>query len=345
MNLSGGPFTYNRFDKFEKSLSEKLDPVGKEDADVNNDGKTDSTDSYLKNRRDAIGKAMGSADKQTNKKAVKKEEVELEEGKGASSPAKMKKKVDKAAKKSKGAGLAYRDEDEKEEGKEEVNTAEGGDGGGAMGEEVVYENRRAARAAGGYKDDSKKQTDPSKEGFTGISGSIEEIMKQNAKIKARGGPPGKKMEEANGNLAQRGVKKLNNDSKANAEAKIMEGNEQRMAMYSRALGVMGAHYSGTPMVEKKDDEPTAERKAAADRADEEKRQKKEGKKGEAHETKEIEKMEDKELSKEEFSLTKEMVIEYMVQEGFANNEVSAEILHTHMSDELLASIESQMLEG
>ena len=44
----------------------------------------------------------------------------------------------------------------------------------------LRENRRAARAAGGYKDDSKKQTDPSKAGFTGISGSIEDIMKQSA---------------------------------------------------------------------------------------------------------------------------------------------------------------------
>ena len=51
--------------------------------------------------------------------------------------------------------------------------------------EQVDENRRAARAAGGYKDDSKKQTDPSKSGFTGISGSIKEIMRQNKEIEAR----------------------------------------------------------------------------------------------------------------------------------------------------------------
>ena len=55
MNLSGGPYSYNRFDLYEKAL----DPVGKEDSDVNNDGKVDSSDSYLKNRRAAIGKAMG----------------------------------------------------------------------------------------------------------------------------------------------------------------------------------------------------------------------------------------------------------------------------------------------
>ena len=50
---------------------------------------------------------------------------------------------------------------------------------------TLAENRRAARAAGGYKDDSKKQTDPSKEGFTGISGSIKDIMRQNKEIEAR----------------------------------------------------------------------------------------------------------------------------------------------------------------
>ena len=42
----------------EKTKTEALDPVGKEDGDVNNDGKKDSTDKYLMNRRKAIGKAM-----------------------------------------------------------------------------------------------------------------------------------------------------------------------------------------------------------------------------------------------------------------------------------------------
>ena len=37
---------------------EALDPVGKEDGDVNNDGKKDDTDKYLMKRRKAIGKAM-----------------------------------------------------------------------------------------------------------------------------------------------------------------------------------------------------------------------------------------------------------------------------------------------
>ena len=41
-----------------KSKGGKLDPVGKEEKDVNNDGKVNKTDSYLMNRRKAIGKAM-----------------------------------------------------------------------------------------------------------------------------------------------------------------------------------------------------------------------------------------------------------------------------------------------
>ena len=52
---------------------QKLDPVGKEDSDVNNDGKVDSSDSYLKKRRAAIGKAMGKGD------SMKKEETEVDE--------------------------------------------------------------------------------------------------------------------------------------------------------------------------------------------------------------------------------------------------------------------------
>ena len=39
-------------------LMEKMDPVGKEDGDVDNDGDEDSSDKYLKKRREAVGKAM-----------------------------------------------------------------------------------------------------------------------------------------------------------------------------------------------------------------------------------------------------------------------------------------------
>ena len=48
------------------------------------------------------------------------------------------------------------------------------------------------------------------------------------------------------------------------------------------------------------------------------------------------------MNKEETSITKEMVIEYLVAENFASNEVSAEILHTHISDDFLYQIEEAM---
>ena len=41
-----------------KKFDEALDPVGQEDADIDNDGDTDKSDKYLHNRRKAIGKAI-----------------------------------------------------------------------------------------------------------------------------------------------------------------------------------------------------------------------------------------------------------------------------------------------
>lgn len=55
----------------------KLDPVGKADADIDNDGDVDSSDEYLHKRRKAISKAM------------KKEDVKLEEATGKDIAAKM----------------------------------------------------------------------------------------------------------------------------------------------------------------------------------------------------------------------------------------------------------------
>ena len=63
---------------YQNVYEKKLDPVGKEDGDVNNDGKKDSTDSYLINRRDAIAKSMkdkGKAMKKSDDKKDKMEEV------------------------------------------------------------------------------------------------------------------------------------------------------------------------------------------------------------------------------------------------------------------------------
>jgi len=56
--------------KHQNNYKESLDPVGQEDADIDNDGDTDKSDKYLHKRRKAIGKAM---------KKRMKEEKELAE--------------------------------------------------------------------------------------------------------------------------------------------------------------------------------------------------------------------------------------------------------------------------
>ena len=73
-------------------ISEKMDPVGKEDDDINNDGKVDKTDDYLANRRKAVGNAI--------KKSKKNEEVDDDETakkatKGAKKKAKGIKTIEK----------------------------------------------------------------------------------------------------------------------------------------------------------------------------------------------------------------------------------------------------------
>jgi hypothetical protein len=45
-------------DAARKKMEEGLDPVGQEDADINNDGKIDNSDDYLHNRRKVVGKAI-----------------------------------------------------------------------------------------------------------------------------------------------------------------------------------------------------------------------------------------------------------------------------------------------
>ena len=48
-----------------------LDPVGKEDSDINNDGKVNKTDGYLKNRRDVRGAAIAKEEYIGNKQKLK----------------------------------------------------------------------------------------------------------------------------------------------------------------------------------------------------------------------------------------------------------------------------------
>jgi hypothetical protein len=54
----------------EAKASKKLDPVGHEDADVNNDGVSDSSDSYLKKRRAAVGAAIDADKKKKVEEAL-----------------------------------------------------------------------------------------------------------------------------------------------------------------------------------------------------------------------------------------------------------------------------------
>ena len=77
MNLNELPDMSDALKKVQQfDEKKKLDPVGKEDDDVNNDGKVDSSDSYLKNRRKTVKAAIAkeaytvtNADKKGNTKA------------------------------------------------------------------------------------------------------------------------------------------------------------------------------------------------------------------------------------------------------------------------------------
>ena len=60
--------------KDEPIEEKKLDPVGKADADIDNDGDVDSSDEYLKKRRAAISKAIAK-----DKEEEEKEEEEVDE--------------------------------------------------------------------------------------------------------------------------------------------------------------------------------------------------------------------------------------------------------------------------
>ena len=77
------------------TFEKKLDAVGKEDADIDNDGDVDKSDKYLHKRRKAIGKAMGKKDKKEDDDD-KEENGEMSEGAGMHRDAKTGEVVDKA---------------------------------------------------------------------------------------------------------------------------------------------------------------------------------------------------------------------------------------------------------
>jgi len=56
----------------EECYEEGMDAVGKEDADINNDGKVDGTDKYLKNRREKIGQSIKGKNVKKLKEIIEK---------------------------------------------------------------------------------------------------------------------------------------------------------------------------------------------------------------------------------------------------------------------------------
>ena len=50
-------------EEYKKEIDEKLDPVGQEDDDIDNDGDVDKTDKYLAKRRKAVSKAIAKQKK------------------------------------------------------------------------------------------------------------------------------------------------------------------------------------------------------------------------------------------------------------------------------------------
>ena len=60
-------------------VAEALDPVGKEDDDIDNDGDSDETDDYLKKRRETIGKAIDKDEEVEDEVEEDEEEEQLDE--------------------------------------------------------------------------------------------------------------------------------------------------------------------------------------------------------------------------------------------------------------------------
>ena len=78
MNLDSH-IMYEKYVVSRVPVSEKLDPVGKEDADVNNDGKEDKQDEYIIRRRNAVKAAIKHAEESEEQETVQRYYNEQEE--------------------------------------------------------------------------------------------------------------------------------------------------------------------------------------------------------------------------------------------------------------------------
>lgn len=141
-----------------------LDPVGKEDDDVNNDGKKDKTDKYLMNRRDKIGKAIAKDDK--------KESFEVEV------PDKDIKKLSKKASKRVDTNVS---------GHVDKKDKEMGDYGEFVPSPDGKKKLTTKIGEGAVGDRAKKVVDSQRRGYHGDSDEVEDILRQtqNAVVRAK----------------------------------------------------------------------------------------------------------------------------------------------------------------
>ena len=83
MNLQDLPDMSDALKKVQQfDEKKKLDPVGQEDGDIDNDGDEDDTDSYLANRRKAIGKAIKQKSMKEGKEEEEKEDTKKLDSRG-----------------------------------------------------------------------------------------------------------------------------------------------------------------------------------------------------------------------------------------------------------------------
>ena len=258
---------------------------------------------------------------------------------GQSTPAKMKAKVDAAAVKSRQESAKLKKGDKKQEAKQEKATS---DNGAGLDEAMM---------AGPRKDAMQKKSHMARSGSDRATafniGTRGDKAGSDPEIKSRGGRADKRTGEGDRGMGNAAKRRMNEDELNNVETDntVMENQmDPRMAMYSRALGIMGSHYSAAQMLDEKKKKDDDDKKGSSDK----KADKDYDGDGEVESSKEEyfgskDKAIKKAMAKEEVELTKEAVVEYLVAEGYANNEVSAEILHQHVSDEFLEEIEGRMI--
>jgi LysM repeat protein len=158
----------NLFAEAAKKNAKKLDPVGKEDEDIDNDGdKNTKTDRYLHNRRKAIRKAMEEAI--DPKESGKRPAVEPKSKKGD-----MEQHVNRAGK---GDKLSEASKD-----KLEIYRDMAGDNASEIGDDIHY--MRNAKTGYGSKEEISKARAKLKKREAGIKLASKKIAGKGAKVSA-----------------------------------------------------------------------------------------------------------------------------------------------------------------